>query len=105
MKEAKDLAITLIGSALLLLGVSSLTQCSAASRPPSAANNAAAGPGRETSAGGQAQREEAAGTPKSAREVDEDEGQDERQKIQRVGHALQTIGANPEMRKTLGIPQ
>jgi hypothetical protein len=105
MNEGRDLAVTLIASALLLLGVSSLTQCSAASRPATTAITADAARGRETSGGGEAEREEAAGTPKSARELDEDEGQEERQKIQRVGHALQTIGANPEMRKTLGIPQ
>ena len=105
MKEGKDLVVTLIASALLLLGVSSLTQCSAASQHPSTADNAAAGSGREASAGGDAQREDATGKPKAGRELDEDEDQDERQKIQRVGHALQTIGANPEMRKTLGIPQ
>jgi len=104
MKEGKDLAVTLIGSALLLLAVSYLTQCSASSQRPSTATNAAAGPGQQTSTGAAAEREEAARTPKSARALDEDEDQDERQKIQRVGHALQTIGANPEMRKTLGIP-
>ena len=105
MNEGRDLAVTLIASALLLLGVSLLTQCSSSSQRPSTTINADAARGRETSSGGEAEREETAGTPKSARELDEDEGQEERQKIQRVGHALQTIGANPEMRKTLGIPQ
>jgi hypothetical protein len=103
MNEGRDLAVTLIASALLLLGMSSLTQCSTASQRPSTANNAG-GPEHETSAGAEVERAGAV-TPKSARELDEDEGQDERAKIQRVGHALQTIGANPEMRKTLGIPQ
>ena len=103
MKEGRDLAVTLIASVLLLLGVSSLTQCSASQQRPSTANNAAAGSGQGVSTGGEA-REDAAGTPKSAPEVDEDQDHDEREKIQRVGHALQTIGANPEMRKTLGIP-
>jgi hypothetical protein len=102
MHEGRDLAVTLIVSALLLLAVSSLTQCSAASQHSSTANNAAVGSAQGTSTGGEVQREKAAG-PKSARELDED--QDEREKIQRVGHALQTIGANPELRKTLGIPQ
>jgi len=102
MKEGKDLAVTLIASALLLVGVGYLTQCSAPTAPPSPADAAR---GLAPSAGGEAERAEAAGTPKSAREIDEDEGQEERAKIQRVGHALQTIGANPEMRKTLGIPQ
>lgn len=103
MKEGKDLAVTLIASTLLLLGVSYLTQCSAAPQRPSTAINADAA-GRKTSSGDEAEREKAAGTPKSAREIDEDEGQEEREKIQRVGRALKTIGANPELRKTLGIP-
>ncbi len=105
MKEGKDLAVTVIASALLLLAVSYLTQCSAAPQRPSTASNAAAGSERETSGAGEAEPKEAADKPKAAGGVDEDEGQDEREKIQRVGHALQTIGANPEMRKTLGIPE
>lgn len=104
MKEGRDLAITLVTAAILLVGVSYLTQCSASSRHPSPGEESASG--REgASSGSESEHEEAAGKPKSARELDEDEGIEEREKIQRVGRALQTIGANPEMRKTYGFPQ
>lgn len=94
MRETRDLAITFITSGVLLLSVACLTQCSAP--PPRPSQEGGAVTGRE---------EEESRKPKSDREHDEDEGQEEREKIQRVGRALQTIGANPEMRKTYAIPR
>jgi hypothetical protein len=102
MKEGRDLGVTLIASTMLLLGASYMTQCSPSQRPAPATEAAV---GNEKASGAAAERKEADGEPKSARELDEDEGQGDRAKIQRVGRALQTIGANPEMRKTYGLPQ
>lgn len=104
MKEGRDLAVTLIAATILLVGVSYLTQCSTASQRPGPAIGAGAERSGNPSAGVESEREEH-GQPKSARELDEEATNEERAKIQRVGHALQTIGANPELRKTLGIPQ
>jgi hypothetical protein len=94
MKEGRDLAVTLITSTILLLGVSYLTQCSTASRRSS--------PGVAAEA---AHDGKAASDADSEREANEGQENEEREKIQRVGRALQTIGANPEMRKTYGFPQ
>ena len=105
MKEGRDLALTLMTSAILLLSVSYLTQCSAPPQRPSPASNAETEDQGAASSDTEAEREKAAGKPMSARELDEEATNEERAKIQRVGRALQTIGANPEMRKTLGIPQ
>lgn len=105
MKEGRDLAITIITSAVLLLGAGYLTQCSAPQHRLPDEHGAEAGGDRGGAAENEAEHEEKAGKPKSARELDEEEGQEEREKIQRVGRALQTIGANPELRKTYGIPQ
>jgi len=104
MKEGRDLAVTLIMSAILLVSVSYLTQCSATQKRPSPASDVATQHnGASTDAEGE--RAKAAGKPKSVHELAEEEDEEERAKIQRVGHALQTIGANPELRKTLGIPE
>jgi hypothetical protein len=103
MKKGRDLAVTLIAATILLVGVIYLTQCSTRSQPPLPAIDAEAERNGTPSAGVESEREER-GYPKSARELDEEATNEERAKIQRVGRALQTIGANPEMRKTLGIP-
>ena len=105
MKEGRDLAVTLMTSALLLLCVGYLTQCTAPPAGPSPGSGAEAEHEDAATARREAERERSAGKGKSARESEEDEGQEEREKIQRVGRALQTIGANPELRKTLGIPR
>ena len=104
MKEGRDLALTLVTSAILLLSVNYLTQCSAAPQRPSPTGNAETQP-EGASSDTEAEHEKAAGKPKSVHELAEEEDREERAKIQRVGRALQTIGANPELRKTLGIPQ
>ena len=105
MKQGRDLADALIAATILVLGASYLTQCSPATQPPSPAVNAEAAHGREGASGAEAEREKAAGKPKSVRELDEEQTNEEREKIQRIGRALKTIGANPELRKTYGIPQ
>ena len=105
MKEGRDLAVTLIAATMLLVGLSYLTQCSPSTQRPSPAIDAEAIRRGEGSSGTESEREEAARKPKSARELEEEESNEEREKIRRVGRALQTIGANPELRKTYGIPQ
>jgi hypothetical protein len=105
MKEGRDLALTLMMSAILLLSVSYLTQCSAAPQRPSPTSNVGTEREGEASSDATPERKKDTGKPKSARELGEEEDEEERAKIQRIGHALQTIGANPELRKTLGIPQ
>lgn len=105
MKEGRDLALTLMMSAILLLSVSYLTQCSAPPQRSSPPSNVETEQEGETSSDTKPERQKDVGKPKSARELAEEEDEEERAKIQRVGHALQTIGANPELRKTLGIPQ
>ncbi|HVO24673.1 MAG TPA: hypothetical protein VMW56_13695 [Candidatus Margulisiibacteriota bacterium] len=103
MKASRDLAITLIMSAILILSVSYLTQCSSPPQRPSPTSSVETDHEGEASSG-KTEREEAAGKPNSARDLEEEGDQEERAKIQRVGRALQTIGANPELTKTLGIP-
>ncbi len=105
MREARDLVLTLMTAAVLLLSVSYLTQCSTPPQRPSPTSSVETEHEGEKSSDTKAERKAAEGTPKSVRELAEEEDQEERAKIQRVGHALQTIGANPELRKTLGIPQ
>jgi hypothetical protein len=90
MTERRELAVTIIVTAVLLLGVGFLTQCNAPSRPPMEAGAMRAG---------------ATSSARETHEAQEHEGDEEHEKIQRVGRALQTIGADPEMRKTLGIPR
>jgi hypothetical protein len=103
MKEGRDLAVTLVAATLLLVAVSYLTQCSAAPQRPVPPIGAGAERSGTPPAEVESEREERR-RPKSARELDEESTNEERAKIQRVGRALQTIGANPELRKTLGIP-
>jgi len=104
MKEGRDLVLTLMMSAILLLSVSYLTQCSAPPQRSSPTSNVETEHEAETSSEGTPERKRDAGKPESVRELADEEDEEERAKIQRVGRALQTIGANPELRKTLGIP-
>ena len=108
MKEGRDLAVTLLTSAMLLLAVSYLTQCSAPSQRSSPTSHVEAQGGAappDSTAAGQGAASKPKGGPRSVHELEEESEEEERAKIQRVGHALQTIGANPELSKTLGIPQ
>ena len=92
MKEGRDLALTLVTCSLLLLGLTYLTQCGT-QRPVSTVEGQ-----RSTAAtrGNETERDATVGTRKSEDAETEGEEPEEREKIQRVGRALQTIGANPE---------
>jgi len=94
--DTRDLGVTLLGAALLLVSAGYLTQCSATRPEPvpqaTRANSSAVAP--------RAERED---EPQSIHEMADEEEQEERSKIKAVGHALQTIGADPELRKTYGM--
>jgi len=96
MRETRDLGITLMGATLLLFAVGYLAQCAPATQR-NVPNAAAAPAGAEASATNK-EREEAAGKPRVGEDKEESE------QVKSIGHALQTIGANPELRKTYGFP-
>jgi hypothetical protein len=87
MKEGRDLAVTLVGATLLMLSVAYLTQCSARTRPPEPAAQTSIATQSATRGAGAARR-------------DDDE---EAVRVKSIGHALQTIGADPVLRKTYGF--
>ena len=98
-KQSEFLA-TAVAAALLLFSVAYLTRCS--SPPPRVA------PPTATSASGTAAKSavrEEEGEGKSIKEFAAEEDKEERQKVENVAHALQTLGANPEFRKTYGLPK
>jgi len=83
---------------LLLLVASQLAQCSSAARraEPEAVSTPAARV--------EAPREpEGERKPRDAKERAREEQDEESARIKSVAHALQTIGANPELRKTYGF--
>src|SRR5512144_1799631 len=88
-QDKRDLGVTLSAATLLLLTMSYLAQCTTTTRTlPSPAVEAAA-PERETEH-----------KRKSIAEAAEEEDREESQRVKNVAHALQTIGADPEMRRT-----
>jgi hypothetical protein len=99
MNEKRDFGVTLLGAMVLLLIMSHMTQCSSTRRPtgppaaPSAASSAAA---RESS--------ERAHSPRAERTRDREEDE-ESERVKSIGHALQTIGADPTAAATYGFPQ
>jgi hypothetical protein len=102
MRETRDLGVTLMGATLLLFAVGYLAQCTPTMQrnvPPAAAEPAGA-----AASGAEKEREKAAvkGEPDGKSRSREDNEESER--VKSIGHALQTIGANPEMRKTYGFP-
>jgi hypothetical protein len=94
-QDKKDLGVTLMAATLLLLTMSYLAQCTTTTRAPTPASPAveAAAPERETEH-----------KRKSIAEAAEEEDREESQRVKNVAHALQTIGADPEMRRTYGFP-
>ena len=104
IKEARDLGLTLVAATLLLFSVAYLAQCSSTSRSiPSEPGRRAVGPSVAPPAG-EARENEAAGKRKSIRDIAAEEDKEESERIKNIGHALQTIAANPEARKTFGFP-
>jgi len=95
--DTRDLGIILLGAALLLSSAGYLTQCSSTRRElsPQATPSSAAT--------ADAPRAEHEREPQSIHEAADEKQEEERAKIKAVGHALQTIGADPELRKTYGF--
>jgi hypothetical protein len=87
MKERRDLAVTLVGATLLMLSMVYLTQCGTRTRPPEPASQTSIATQRATRGAGAAKK-------------DDDE---ESVRVKSIGHALQTIGADPVLRKTYGF--
>ena len=98
VNESRDLGVTLVAAAALLLVVGYLTQCSSAPRRTESALEAGSAP---TSVVSPPEREE----HRSAHGPGDEQEDEERAKIRNVAHALQTIAGNPEMRATLGLPK
>ena len=97
-RQSRDLGITLLAAAALLLVVGYLTQCSpAAPRTPPVVEAVPTQP-RVVSPAEEEER-------RSGRESRDEQGDEERAKIRNVAHALQTIGASPQLRATLGLPK
>ena len=98
MNERRDLGVTLLAAMLLLLIMSHMTQCSSAARRPSGVpavvSPASTVAGREPAEGA---RSPGAGREKRGKEDEESE------RVKAIGHALQTIGANPTMAATYGF--
>lgn len=101
MNERRDLGIALIAATLLLFSMTQLTQCSPVARRATVDSAASA---TASPALGEAQRERGT-TRKSIAEAAAEEEEEEREKIRGIAHALQTIGANPELRRTYGLPE
>ena len=96
MHERRDLGVTLVGATMLMFSMVYLAQCS--SRPH------ASGPADQTSPTVQGGRGASAEGQAERRAVDK--GDDEESvRVKSIGHAIQTIGANPELRKTYGVDQ
>jgi hypothetical protein len=102
MKQKNELGAMLMAAALLLLCVSYMTQCSAATRRPDTV--AAATPSASTPVSREEEVErEAEHKPKSIHEFAAEEENEERAKIKGISRALQTIAADPELRRTYGF--
>jgi hypothetical protein len=104
MNASRDLGAALGVSAALLLVVGYLTQCAPNARRVVSDASAAATASPSRHAAAEEEERENERRPKSIREIADEEEHEEAEKIKNVAHALQTIGANPEMRATLGLP-
>jgi len=105
MKHNHDVGAMLVAAMLLLLCVSYLTQCRPAAHRPEtivAATPVASPPAQSREQELERKRE---GKPKSVREFAADEEKEEQEKREAISGALKTIGANPELRRTYGLPE
>ena len=96
----------LMAATLLLLTVAYLAQCSPARRAEPAVDVQATRPreARATEGAGEPEAERE-GTAPSRRESLSEHDREERAKREIVVHALQTIAANPELRRTYGLQE
>ena len=93
MNERRDLGVSLVGAALLMLSMVYLAQCS--SRTPAPGPSSQPGAAAPSARGTGANRQDERG----AAEKDNDEAA----RVKGVAHVIQTIGADPELRKTYGF--
>lgn len=98
MNERQHLGIALVAATLLLFSAGYLAQCTSAGRRSEPQMAAPVATSTASVREGDRGR-----TGQSMRELAEEEEKEERAKIQGVAHALRTIGANPELRRTYGI--
>jgi hypothetical protein len=97
--RTNDVIAAVLAAAGLLLTVGYLTQCSPAARPVPPKAVSAAAPSRG------AARAAVTRAPESAAERGDEENREESANIKNIAHALQTIGADPELRRTYGLPK
>jgi hypothetical protein len=98
-----DLGAMLLAAMLLLLCVSYTAQCSSAAHRRDTV--AGATPAPNTPAKSREENAERERKPKSIHAIAAEEDKEEQEKVQGISRALQTIGANPELRRTYGFPK
>lgn len=94
-RNYSELAASIAASILFLATVAYLTQCAPVNRVPRASVRS---PAVAASTGSVVSSERRAAEPRS-----ETGDNEEQAKIKGVVHVLQTIGANPELRRTYGL--
>lgn len=97
MNERRHFGITLLTATILLFTAGYFAQCASAVRhtAPRAAATVPPAAGIED--------REAEHREQSVREMAHEEEKEEGAKVQGIAHALQTIAANPELRRTYGL--
>lgn len=100
MKQKNEFGAMLMAGMLLLLCVSYMAQCSSATHRPETVAAATPAPSKPA-----VREERQAEHKKSIHEFAAEEENEEREKIRGVSRALQTIAADPELRRTYGFPQ
>jgi len=94
MNEQRDLSATLVCATILLLSLVYLAQCSTHAPAPE--------PGSRINAAAEATHATSAEPPERGNAAQH--GDDEESvKVKNIGHALQTVGADPVLRKTYGV--
>ncbi len=101
MKQPRELGSLVLAAALLLICVSYMTQCSSATHRNETV--AVATPSHAPTA--QAPHADRERKAKSVQELAAEEEKEEREKLKSVSRALQTLGADPEVRRTYGLPE
>ncbi|MFQ5668529.1 MAG: hypothetical protein ACE5I7_19160 [Candidatus Binatia bacterium] len=101
MSDTKDFGLVLVTGTVLLCGLGFLAQC----RSGSEGGSGTQARSTLTPAGVQKKQAETGRQPQSVRNMGAEEENEEAEKIKKIGRALQTIGANPELRRTYGFPK